>query len=965
MPDFMLEFSPDGRSFTLDEPCGIEHRPQVIDLPLPPGEWRLVDADGAEFPVQRSRRNPERGFARVGVGPYEKRTFRLTPGGCAAALPVAVRPGKTVHEFDNGILAIRVCAGEAAGGKPCTRSGPIVAIRREGGDFFGQSWFDTLEPLGAAECELLEGGPLRAQARFFVGNRYSALITLDAGEDFCEIDETFDTFEGDQLVWGFAGDCLPRTAYVLDSTPCFETRALGYELDREVARLGCWSQQSQMNLCDGFAFRHPAEDTVWGAIAFEGGLWQGNRGNSLDAMMRRLRNGCRATRRLLPPGAKADTLPGPAEAYNPVRDRGDCSPMLCLEANLGKGRRKWGLMVTTRETLTPPAGGDAAQIRAGLGLSHFENRVDGAFCNSLQSPLRKRHIEHIIPFRELVKRNFDPGTPGWREWGVRSSDDFFHEMIAPGRPDEALDSAAFLDEAEAFLDARVVAFWDGAGIASTNPVCSRRVGPCNFLVEELAAKGVLGGERLARLRRRFLFLAMLNSDQGFYAGKSAMLPPCDPDSFDPPMRGMANQNFYTDVIAIHGMAGLLYSEHPDADAWAETFVAMFRRQLEIHTYPSGLWEESHTYNQHVLLTVLPPLLMLKAAGRYDFFADEKFRKMVAAVMEQISVADFSTGSKRGLLPFGDHAPGVEPYHLMWHAYAEGFRDADPALAAKLNFLAKESGGAYLADLPQTPPERGFRELKGLGVFFRGVTREGDETLFALRGGCAWAHHHNDDGSIQLYCGDRMLIGDAGHSGRRSGAAKIADFGHSRWTLPGVEILNYLWRFNRGWVTARSDGETPYATVYTPALFELRHGQAIPLPRAIRHFRSVVKLAEQAFLVLDSTLEPVPERILFHLGAPEFTAIPGGAVAKCGDIRVRVRSLEGLTPQPGPVIAGEAPEREMTTCRIAFEPPVTAGFAAFLIDFGRELGESPLPEFTFDSGVFRLGDITLDHREECL
>ncbi len=918
----MLKISKDGRTLTLTESCGIEHREQVIEL-------------------------PEGAFVRTGLKPYETKTVPI--GENTPATAVTIRTTEAFFELDNGKLAIRIPRSGA-------QRGPVAGIRHGGGAFFGDTYFDTLEPLDRSEARILTEHPLRAQAEFCAGNRYRALFTLDAGEDFCTIEEEFDTFEGDQLVWEFGGSALPRTGFFLNSTPCFETRFLDYSIDRELARLGCWSQQSQMNLSDGFAFRHPAENTAWGAVAFEGGSWQGNRGNSIDAVMRRLRNGNRATRRLVPAAAKADALPGPAANYNPARDAGNCTPVLCWEANLGKGRRKWGLIAMTHEELVPPAGDDTKQIRASLELGHFVDKADKAFCRSLQSPLRKRHIEHILPFG----RNFDSGEVRWLDPGFTSAADFMHELIAPGDPDRKLDSEEFIRTVEDYIDARVVTFWDGAGIASTNPVSSRRIAPYHFLVEELASRGKLKGERLERLRKRFLYLAMLNHSQGFYAGKSAMLPPCDADSFDPPMKGMANQNFYTDVITVHGMAGLL-SSHPDAAKWVEDFITMFRRQLEVHTYSSGLWEESHTYCRHVLHTVLPVLMMLKRRGLYDFFKDETFQNMLGAVMEQISIADVSTGAKRALLPFGDHDPDPRPYHVMWRAYAQEFRRCAPALAAKINYLAKESGGAYLPDFPQSPPEPGCRELKGFGVLFRG-SHAGDETLFVLRSGCAWAHHHNDDGSIQLYCGNRMLIGDAGHSGRRSGPAKAADYGHSRWLLPGVEILNYHYRFNRGWVTAFNP---PYATSYTPALFELRHGQDVPLSRPIRHFRSAIRLSECAFLIVDSTLEAVSERICFHLGSRDLTFIPGGVEAECGDFKVRIRSLEHLEAHPGAITEGDVPERQMTTASVLFEVPPAMPVCCFLIDFGREPGSTPLPEVRFDSGLIRVGELVLDHREECL
>ena len=44
-------------------------------------------------------------------------------------------------------------------------------------------------------------------------------------------------------------------------------------------------------------------------------------------------------------------------------------------------------------------------------------------------------------------------------------------------------------------------------------------------------------------------------------------------------------------------------DHPEAAKWRGEFIRLFSRQLDVHCYQSGVWEESHTYFQHVLLTL--------------------------------------------------------------------------------------------------------------------------------------------------------------------------------------------------------------------------------------------------------------------------------------------------------------------------------------------------------------------------
>ncbi len=65
--------------------------------------------------------------------------------------------------------------------------------------------------------------------------------------------------------------------------------------------------------------------------------------------------------------------------------------------------------------------------------------------------------------------------------------------------------------------------------------------------------------------------------------------------------------------------------------------------------------------------------------------------------------------------------------------------------------------------------------------FRDTNSDGFETLMALRSGSAWAHHHNDDGSIQFYSHGRAMIVDTGFSERNIKELKFSANGHSRWS----------------------------------------------------------------------------------------------------------------------------------------------------------------------------------------
>ncbi len=948
----MLSYSANGTLLTFREPCGLEHRWQTICVKLAddrmPEYFVMRDRrTGRKFAGQRSLENRQLAFIEFALMPDE--TLELEFHDTAPALPkhsVSITEDGEFLVLDNGVIGIQIPTSQQSSGHPCSLTGPVAAIHHSGGKWFGTTYFDTLSPLGETSSKIIESGPLRSVIEFSTsGGEYTARMTLDARQHHVAMDERFESFEGDQLVWIFSGGELPEYGLFLNQTAGYETRYLPYVLDHELARLGPWSQQSQLSLSDGFAFALRGADTIFGAVTLDGGSWRGNRLNSLDAATVRLRNGDRRTRRLVHPYAKADQVTGPAGERIPVRDRSNCQEALCWAGWLGSGRRVWGLAAFTGHEFRPAAGDDFSRCTV-TPLNHFEDHATRPMCEEQQAVLRKLHIENIFPLQQQLDCVYESNTGSPCQWSFRATDAFMREIIAPGKPDRVIDDRNFLQKVTEYLDSRVISFWYGAGIISTNPVSSRRIAPYLFLVEELSAAGKVPSELLARLRARGLFLAALFHRQGYYAGDTAMIAADSPDSLDPTMQGMMNQNFYTDVINVHGTAGLLYPDNPHAAEWVDTFVSMFSRQLDFHVYENGVWEESHTYFQHVLLTMLPGMIMLKDAGRFNFFADPRLQKMLRAALSQMTPHDTRTADCRHLTAFGDHAAEIRPYNVMWNIFVRMVAPHNPMLAANLNAFAADAGGKAEPGIPATPAPWKSCQLHGLGAFLRSYATDGSETLFALRSGKAWGHHHCDDSSFQLFSSGRMLIGDAGHSTGAAGEMKFIDVGHSRWTVPGRRILNYHWKFNRGWITELDlDGHMPYATCYTPVLLERVSGVDTPFERPLRHFRSVIQLSSNEFVLIDSTWEPTPSQYNFHLGTTNATIAGSTVQAVYGNVELRLYSLTGEQP----VSAGTV----VDTTHICFEAEATQPFSAFVIQFGQSELPRINPEITFDAGLITL------------
>jgi hypothetical protein len=451
-----------------------------------------------------------------------------------------------------------------------------------------------------------------------------------------------------------------------------------------------------------------------------------------------------------------------------------------------------------------------------------------------------------------------------------------------------------------YLAARVYGFWEGSGSAFTNPVVSRRIAPEMFRFEWLAGQWAFSDEERRLVRAHFAFLMYLFASENYYAGDASMLPVDSPDALDPTLAGMANQNFYTDVINVYGTGAQVFWAHPRAPHWRRLFIERWQRQLEYHMYPeSGLWEESHTYYHHVLHTVLPTFLRRRADGVDDPFAHVPFQKLVGAEIPQLTPRDAFFEGGRHVVIFGDHSIELRRHRYLFYVMAEAFAPHNPSLAENLAWAYREMlGQKPVAVAPKAPVLRN-EYVQGLGVMFRGTDANGQESLMALRSGNAWGHHHNDDGSLQFYAKGRAMLVDAGFGGVSMGRRKFEAGGHSRWGLKHLEAVNCLWRFNRGWISkSELEGPLAFATACSP-IFMVRAGAdpARMLRRPVQHFRSVVQINPATYLVVDVADTDHDQMVAFHIpGEGNVTPDDMGARASFdGDCRLAVQSLTAQRP----------------------------------------------------------------------
>ena len=893
---------------TIREYCGLAHERQVVrveGLPADSSGWMRARETGELFAVQGC-------WVEVALEPFQTLTLEPAPDAADDF------PNVTVVDsvISNGVISLDVPMGEGAE----LSSGPVRRMRAGEGPWRGRTFFDTRRAVRHWRGAMIERGPVRAiyklRVDFEPEGFYEATITVDRGQTMAVIEEEFQAGSGDQVVWDFAGADLPHEMYLLNTDADYETRALHHYLDQRHTRLACWTQQSQQyDFSDGYGIRLDNNDVV-AFIALEGGTWRGAKLNFLEAWSRRWLPNDPASRRDVAWEAKADAQPNPDRI--PARGETLTEPHFNVEGWIGEGRRKWALVLTTKDWIEP-------RDLSGPSLNHFDDKPCRDQYRARQSMLRRIHTQRgIMPLEKMLAMDFE-----WPEETAHSTFAYPNDLLVEqlrGRNALLDDPAKAARDLLDCLEARVYGFWEGSGSAYTNPVVSRRVAPEMFRYEWLASQGLIKGEEKKLARALFAFLMYLFGSDNYYAGDASMLPVGSPDSLDPTLAGMANQNFYTDVINIPGTGAQIFANHPHAAEWRAFFIERWHRQLEYHMYPeSGVWEESHTYYHHVLHTILPTFLRRRADGVDDEFAMPLFQTLVGSELKQITPRDAFFDDCRHVVIFGDHDINVELYRYLWREFAEAFAPHNQQLAEELAWLYAEMGGRDRLSVATRAPVLRNEHVQGLGVMFRGVDATGQESLLALRSGGAWGHHHNDDGSIQFYAQGRAMIVDSAFGNGQASGKKFTSTGHSRWTLKNHDPMNHFWRFTRGWVKAAElDGPFAYATSYSPAIL-VRSSMlpAVPLRGRIDHYRTVVQITPAAYLVIDAARTDEEQSVIFHV------PLDGG------DGPLHIENLTGNTPPVTGTDSPSNPAMDRYTTR-SLEYPVTQGaHAAFLIASQKE------------------------------
>ena len=822
----MLNTSFNPYRLTIHESVGLAHEPQVVEIAVPassPSVFFLRDEkSGQLYPVQTSQQNPGRGYLLLSIAPDQ--VLNLVPAESTKSVAldssVTITEQKDIWIVKNKAFAIELSAGNQQSAKSRTQPvlGPVRRVREGNNPWRGRTFFDTTNGVVSEKAEWREKGPVRSiyhyRIEFAEGGFYDLELTVDATGDFARLHEKFRGAASDQIVWDFTGNDLPERVTLLDSTAGYTPKWLHYHLDQRHARLWCWTQFSQLHdLSDGYALHFSGADDAVGFVTFEGGKWHGNALNHVEAWSRRWQAADITTRRL-PADTKADSFPGTDSI--PARGHSVNEPHFTVEGWLRRGERRFALVFRpAREWRRSSSGrvpGKKKAVPSPWAISKTFRA--GTFISACKAACA-RSTSSMASFRSRTNWEW-PSNGRWKKTLLLPASRRTQRGTTLGRfagltlarPKRKTPTASnsstisFRPGSTAFGRVRARRTRTAWSRAGSVPTCSTsRASPRQENSPPSKSRaGVVGSPSSPIFTTPIIFIRALPPwNRCNRTTRSSRRWPACPTKISTPISSPCSATPRRSSPAIR----------PSGHG-AKNSSTNWRRQLEYHMYPkSGVWEESHTYYQHVLATVLPLFLRRKADGISDDFADPNFQKLTAGAIPQMAPRNAVVGGSGISFPSATTAWIRTNYRYIYRELARGFAPHAPELAGNLAWVYQEMKGEKLSDVPALAPKfvTGYQE--GLGFFMRGNAGSDAESLLALRSGMAWGHHHADDGSIQFYARGRALIVDSASSqAQKRGDRKHLSAGQSRTVVEGVEPLNHLWRFNRGWILEPGQ-EDPY------------------------------------------------------------------------------------------------------------------------------------------------------------
>lgn len=421
---------------------------------------------------------------------------------------------------------------------------------------------------------------------------------------------------------------------------------------------------------------------------------------------------------------------------------------------------------------------------------------------------------------------------------------------------------------------------------------------------------------------------------GIFIGNDPARFPCkatpNPESQEEYRTGFAPQNRWTDAFMTAGLAGLTFSDLPQAKAWVQYAIQQTEDQLKTGNL-DGAWFEVPRYHNWTLLLWSGWLAALKNRTGVDLYENHNLQQL----------ADWQVRFSSPLVRFPkliQQNPEGIPCNPAWGdsdyengfelcgIYGSAYSKTNPELSKRLMWMWRRADSPYqngwhfnlifpmLVDpsLPDAPQTLGSVFSKTLGyIGLRSGFNTPDETWVTMRAGKAHNHKRNDLGSIDIFSHGFPLA-----CGAQSGPYKMPELEWNRW-VGANNAVAFVGNEKDGTPTNPNPyvdipglqsvpSGTPLAFFTSPtvdyAVADCSRPQrrSVPAENAFKWIRHLVLVKQPDYLVVwDQCDSPMATKWFLHTTASEFLWEQAMVTSKTNfgvDLDVHVLSpSEPLTP----------------------------------------------------------------------
>ncbi|MEI6521001.1 MAG: heparinase II/III family protein [bacterium] len=598
------------------------------------------------------------------------------------------------------------------------------------------------------------------------------------------------------------------------------------------------------------------------------------------------------------------------------------SPSVRYSFSLTPGRREFGLFIvplqeTSRGTISPTDGIGAYQIRNRWSFTRLNDVKDMTLL--WDEPAQSILNLYAAPeqFAALTLR-------------VKSQRDYYGEL--------AETSALFIDDAEVIEQRKAAFFADlywmrdnaiilGPNDGNCNPVMNRAILHLPLDLAALQMRNALTAEEEQRARAIMAFLAYFTAREDYDFARRALLPADDPDEIMSIYKGMRAENMSVDCWVGVGLIGLAFPNHPESNNWRQMSLKLFQQTMDALVAECGAWCEGWGYYRWSLHLLLHYAHVMHNSGE-NLFANPRFKSLLYFAVKALGPRSLAYNGKRITPGFGSYGESTNfsgcGFSYIMALAASGCIDTDSDFAGEMMWAYHEMGEGPLQDnvglqkhdreiislftdytIQPKAPELTSGGCPGFGAIMRHRHENGRETYLIARASSAWPHGHADGGSFFLYYQDSPLITEAARgTNQENFYLSMSSYAHNVICFDNKPTFQYVWPCRQKLVDFQQTDAMEYAIldcrVEQLVLGGERrrgHGDAITQPVDIRHYRHIIYIKPDLFVIYDDISNaPFPSdyRLHFYAKNIEFTGSKAYITGN-HDINVEMTIVQPATP----------------------------------------------------------------------